>query len=109
MLNQNQARLPHAGRGKKRSLSRSLLSRLVDRDMPAMREWRRSVGNHQRIELDKAVAFLFVVANDPGTRRELVADLCRGQKLHPAADMNPGTKDGVVDQSLVHHPLQQAG
>src|SRR5882757_702982 len=90
-------------------LRRRLLARLVDRDVLAMGQWRAAVGEHERVEFDEAMTFLLVVAGDACTCRQLIA-ACRGaEKLHPAADMNPGAEDGVVDQHLVHHPLQQAG
>ena len=43
------------------------------------------------------------------SRRQFIADAGRRQELHPGADMNPRAHDGVVDQHLVHHPLQQPG
>src|SRR5215813_80314 len=90
-------------------LSRRLFAWLVDRDVPAMRERRLAVGDDQRVQFDEAMAFLLVIADYLRTRREHVAGLRGRQQLHPAADMNPGAEDRVVDQRLVHHPLQHAG
>src|SRR5437879_11899608 len=90
-------------------LRRSLFARLVDRDVPAMRQLRPAVRDNQRIELDEAVTLLFIVAGHPRASREFVAGLCGGKELHAAADVNPGSENGVVDQNLVHHPLQQGG
>ena len=74
-----------------------------------MRQRRCAIGHQQRVELDKAVTLLGVVADDFCPRRQLVAGLRGRQKLHAAAHMNPGTKDCIVDQHLVHHPLHQDG
>src|SRR5437879_423690 len=90
-------------------LRRSLFARLVDRDVPAMRQRRPAVCDNKRIELDEAVTLLFVVAGHPRASREFVAGLRCCNELHPAADMNPGAENGVVDQNLVHDPLQQGG
>src|SRR5207237_1964234 len=64
---------------------------------------------NKRIELDEAVTLLFVVAGHPRASREFIAGLCGRKELHAAADVNPGAENGVVDQNLVHHPLQQGG
>jgi hypothetical protein len=68
-----------------------------------------AVCDDQRIQLDKAVAFLLVIAGDLCARDQFVATPRRRQQLHPAADMNPWTEDGVIDQHPVHHPLHQPG
>src|SRR5207237_9146913 len=90
-------------------LRRRLLARLVDRDVVTMRQRRLAVGDYQRVELDEAVALLVVIADDFRAGRDHIAGLRGGKQLHAAADVNPGAEDGVVDQRLVHHPLQQAG
>src|SRR6476646_2908943 len=91
------------------NLRRGLFARLVDRDVLAMCKRRTAVGDDQRVELDEAVALLFVIAGHLRARGNLIAAAGRSQESHPAADVNPGAQDGVVDQHLVHHPLQQAG
>src|ERR1700686_510004 len=91
---------------RQQALSRRLLARLVDRDVLAMRQRGAAVGDDQRVELDEAVALLFVVAGDFCARRQFVAAAGGAGKLHPAADMNPWAQDGVIDQHLVHDPLQ---
>src|SRR4051812_42495834 len=59
-----------------RALRRRLLARLVDRDVLAVRQRRRAVGNHQRVELDEAVAFLLVISRDFRSRGDLVTGAC---------------------------------
>ena len=51
-----------------------LFARLVDRDMPAMRQRRAAVGDNQRVEFDEAVALLVIIADDLGTRGQFIAD-----------------------------------
>src|SRR5665213_2769800 len=92
----------------KTKLRRRALSRLIDR-VVAMRQWRLAVGDGQRVELDEAVALLFVIAGDLCTRRQFIAGLSGREQLHPAADVDPGPEDGIVDKHLVHGSLQQAG
>src|SRR3954447_12383344 len=74
-----------------------------------MRHWRATVGDKQRIKLDKAVALFLVVPCDLGACGQLVAAASCGEKLHSAADMNPRSENGIVDQYSVHDPLQQPG
>src|SRR5262249_33637395 len=63
----------------------------------------------KRIELDKAVALLLVIADDFCARGDLIARSARRQELDAAADMNPWAQNGIVDQHVVHHLLQETG
>src|SRR3954454_22089144 len=85
---------------------RRLFARLVDRDVLAVRDRGTAVGDDKRIEFDEAMALLLVVAGHLCTRDQLVAAARRRQQLHLAADVNPRPEDGVVDQHLVHDPLE---
>src|SRR6266404_613287 len=95
--------------GRAPRLRRRLLARLIDRDVLAMCHRGAAVGDDQRVQLDEAVALLFIIAGDFCARRQFVTAASGVEQLHPAADVNPGPEDGVVDQHLVHDPLQQAG
>src|SRR6202023_1417769 len=95
--------------GNDRVLRRRLLARLIDRNMPATGERRHAIADDQRVELDKAMALLLVDVGDFRARGQFIAAARGAEQLHLAADVNPRTEDGVVDQYLVHHPLQQAG
>ncbi|MEH2689969.1 hypothetical protein DXU04_34435 [Bradyrhizobium diazoefficiens] len=90
-------------------LRRSLLARLVDRGVLAMRQRCRAVGDDQRVELDEAVALLLVVRGDLGPRNDLVAGARGRQQLHAAADVDPRAQNGIVDEDAIHHALDQAG
>src|SRR3954464_3216592 len=74
-----------------------------------MRHWRTTVGNKQRIKLDKAVALFLVVAGDLGACGQLVAAARCGEKLHSAADVNPRAENGIVDQYPVRAQPPQPG
>src|SRR6267378_2424072 len=95
--------------GRAQRLRRRLLARLIDRDVLAMCHRGAAVGDDQRVQLDEAVALLFIIAGDFCARGQFVAASRRRQKLHPAADMNPWAQDGVIDQHPVHDPLHEAG
>src|SRR6185369_15435130 len=90
-------------------LRRCLLARLVDRDVVAMRQRRLAVRDYQRVKLDETMALLVVIADHLRAGGNHVAGLRGGKQLHAAADVDPRAEDGVVDQHLVHHPLEQAG
>jgi len=54
-------------------LRRRLLARLVDRDVLTMRHRGAAVGDHKGVELDEAVALLFIIAGHLGARGQFVA------------------------------------
>src|SRR5579872_4178790 len=90
-------------------LSRRLLAGLIDCHMMAMGERGCAIADDQRIELDEAMALFLVIGDDFGARGQFIADPSGAQQLHPASDVNPGAENDVVNQHLVHDPLQQAG
>src|SRR6185437_3400235 len=57
------------------NLRSRLLARLIDCGVLAMGERRLAIGNHQRIELDEAMALLLVIAGDVRPCGEFVAGL----------------------------------
>jgi hypothetical protein len=86
-----------------------LFPRLVDRDVPTVSKRRRAIADDERIQLHKAMALLLVIVGYSRAGDQFISAPRCAQQLHPAADVNPRTEDGVVDQHLVHDPLQLAG
>ena len=93
-------------------LRRRLLTRLVDRDVVAMRQRRLAVGDDQRVELDEAVALLVVMPitlrgrwSPPSLRRKAIACGCRRNpgapkwRCRPAPGSSPAAA-GRDDQAL---------
>ena len=69
---------------------------------------RARVSENHRIEIDEPMALAFIVRGNDGAHRELRADVCRPEILHPAAGMNPGSQHEVLRQRPIAQSQQNA-